>query len=116
MDYYDPMLRNHRFALLAVLFCVLTANAQTVDDKGTNAATSALDSQLFYQLLLGELNTRTGDPGAGYSLILDAARKTRDSGLYQRAVGIALQARSGDSETSPRDAPLRPPTPGTRHL
>jgi len=97
MDYYDPMLRNHRLALLAVLFCVLTANAQTVDDKGTNAATSALDSQLFYQLLLGELNTRTGDPGAGYSLILDAARKTRDSGLYQRAVGIALQARSGDS-------------------
>ena len=97
MDYYDPMLRNHRLALLAVLFCVLTANAQTVDEKGTNTATSALDSQLFYQLLLGELNTRTGDPGAGYSLILDAARKTRDSGLYQRAVGIALQARSGDS-------------------
>jgi predicted Zn-dependent protease len=97
MDYYDPMLRNHRLALLAVLFCVLTANAQTVDDKGTNASTSALDSQLFYQLLLGELNTRSGDPGAGYSLILDAARKTRDAGLYQRAVSIALQARSGDS-------------------
>ena len=97
MDYYDPMLRNHRLALLAVLFCVLTANAQTVDEKGTNTTSSALDSQLFYQLLLGELNTRTGDPGAGYSLILDAARKTRDAGLYQRAVAIALQARSGDS-------------------
>ncbi len=97
MDYYDPMLRTYRLSLIVALFCVLTANAQNVDDKSSNPAPSSLDSQLFYQLLLGELNTRTGDPGAGYSLILDAARKTRDAGLYQRAVAIALQARSGDS-------------------
>jgi predicted Zn-dependent protease len=97
MDYYDPMLRKHRLLLSLALFFVLTANAQTADDKRRIPAESGLDSQLFYQLLLGELNTRTGDPGAGYSLILDAARKTRDAGLYQRAVAIALQARSGDS-------------------
>jgi len=46
---------------------------------------------------LGELNVREGEPGAAYSLILDAARKTNDPRLYQRAVDIALQARSGDS-------------------
>ncbi len=97
MDYYDPMLRIPRLPLLVALFCVLTANAQTIDTKVTGPATSSLDSQLFYQLLLGEMNTRGGDPGAGYSFILDAARKTRDAGLYQRAVDIALQARSGDS-------------------
>ena len=60
-------------------------------------ANSALDASLFYQLLLGELNVRQGSPGAGFSLVLDAARKTRDPALFQRAVDIALQARSGDA-------------------
>ena len=58
---------------------------------------SALDGELFYQLLLGELNTYGGEAGAGYSLILDAARKTNDAKLYERAVTIALQSRSGES-------------------
>ena len=58
---------------------------------------SALDAELFYQLLLGELNTFGGEAGAGYSLLLDAARKTSDPRLYERAITIALQNRSGDS-------------------
>ena len=97
MDYYVPMLRTRCLPLLIALFCVLPANAQTTDSKDAGPVSSRLDSQLFYQLLLGELNARGGDPGAGYSLILDAAGKTKDTDLYQRAVDIALQARSGDS-------------------
>lgn len=58
---------------------------------------SALDGQLFYQLLLGEIHARVDDPGAGYSLMLDAARKTGDSALYQRAIEIALSARAGEA-------------------
>ncbi len=58
---------------------------------------SGLDGRLFYQLLLGEFNARSGEPGAAFSLMLDAARKTNNAQLYQRAVDIALQARSGDS-------------------
>ncbi len=58
---------------------------------------SALDAQLFYQLLLGELNATGNDPGAGYSLVLDAARKTNDPSLYKRSVDIAFQSRSGDA-------------------
>ncbi|MBX3610769.1 MAG: tetratricopeptide repeat protein [Hydrogenophaga sp.] len=60
-------------------------------------ANSALDAMMFYQLLLGELNVQGGDPGSGYSLILDAARREKDPALFQRAVEIALQARSGES-------------------
>ena len=59
--------------------------------------TSALDSQLFYQLLIGEITAQEGEPSAGFALILDAARKTRDAELYKRATEIALRARSGDS-------------------
>ena len=74
---------------------------------------SALTAPLFYQLLLGELNVRAGDAGAGYSLILDAARKQRDPALYRRAVEVALQSRSGEaalgaarawSQDQPQDA------------
>jgi tetratricopeptide (TPR) repeat protein len=48
-------------------------------------------------LLLGEINAAGAEPAAGYSLILDAARRTNDPELYQRAVDIAFQARSGDA-------------------
>ncbi len=59
--------------------------------------TSPLDAELFYRLLIGEITAREGDAGAGYALILDSARKTNDSQLYQRAIEIALQSRSGDA-------------------
>lgn len=72
---------------------VPTAATQTVQP----VANSALNAPLFYQLLLGELNVRSGEAGAGYSLILDAARKQKDPQLYRRAVEIALQARSGEA-------------------
>ena len=59
--------------------------------------TSPLGAELFYRLLIGEITTRQGDASAGYALILDSARKTNDSQLYQRAIEIALQSRSGDA-------------------
>lgn len=69
-------------------------------DPTTPVVNSALDAPLFYQLVLGELNVRAGEPGTGYSLILDAARKQRDALLYRRAVDVALQARSGEAALS----------------
>ncbi|WP_309680300.1 tetratricopeptide repeat protein [Polaromonas sp.] len=62
-----------------------------------SAPSSTLNSALFYQLLVGELTTQEGEPAAGFALMLDAARKTGDAQLYQRATDIALQSRSGDS-------------------
>ena len=93
------MKRFHSLAPCALLLLLALANparAQT-QDVAADSARTALDAELFYQLLIGELNTRDGEPGAGYSLILDAARKTNDAALYQRAVEIAFQSRSGDS-------------------
>lgn len=58
---------------------------------------SALDAELFYQLLLSELNARGEEPAAAFSLMLDAARKNNDPALYQRAVEIAFQSRAGDA-------------------
>ena len=72
-----------------------TASPATAAKEGT-ADQSALNGELFYQLLLGELNAQGGEPGAAYSLILDAARKANDPRLYERAINVALQARSGE--------------------
>ncbi len=60
---------------------------------------SALDAELFYQLLLGELNaipSLGGSTGTSYQLILEAARRTNDATLFQRAVDMALKARAGE--------------------
>lgn len=97
MDYYDLMIRFTRLPLILILSCALTGPSFAAESKAVSSPRSALNGELFYQLLLGELNVRGGEPGAGYSLILDAARKTKDAKLFQRAVEIALLARSGDS-------------------
>ena len=83
-----------RLALITAASCALPihANAQS-SEKVEN---SAITGELLYEILLGELNLRQGEPAAGFSLLLDAARKSNDVQLFDRAVEIALQARSGD--------------------
>jgi len=78
----------------------ITAPAAKALPEAVPAQASALTAELFYEVLLGELSTRSGKPGDGYALMLDSARKTNDPVLFQRAVEIALQARSGDSALS----------------
>ena len=90
------MLPLPRLAALT-LACALSAHAQGTNSPTPTPTNSALDGALFYQLLLGELTAQGSDPGTGYALLLDAARKTNDAQLYKRAVEIALQARSGES-------------------
>lgn len=91
------MLRHYRFPLLLALFLSFAASAQMPTGKTGVVARSSLNSALFYQILLGEINAREDDPASAYALLLDAARKSNDGGLYQRAVEVALQARSGES-------------------
>jgi tetratricopeptide (TPR) repeat protein len=84
-------------ALLALALPGATRAQSTQAPVAPVATVSSLDGELFYQLLLGELNARGSEPGTGFSLILDAARRTNDPSLFQRAVEIAFQNRSGDS-------------------
>jgi tetratricopeptide (TPR) repeat protein len=88
-------------ALLPLLMLAPPVWAQTpaASDARTrdSVVSSRLTAELMFEILLGELNTLQGEPGVGYSLLLDAARRTGDARLYQRAVDIALQSRSGDA-------------------
>jgi tetratricopeptide (TPR) repeat protein len=81
-------------ALLAMGLSAQPAVAQTV--AALPAENSRLDAPLMYQLLIGELELRSGEAGTAYEVLLDAARRTKDEQLFRRATDIALEARAGD--------------------
>lgn len=58
------------------------------------AAQSQLDAEMFYELLLGEMYAYRGEASASVELLLDAARRSGDEKVYQRAAQIALLSRS----------------------
>ncbi|MEI7784905.1 MAG: tetratricopeptide repeat protein [Betaproteobacteria bacterium] len=88
-------------ALLGLSLACPLAQAQGA--AGTAAAPAEArrqtpnSAQLFYQVLLGEMSAASGDTGSAVSLLLDAARKTQDEALFQRAADLALGARSGET-------------------
>ena len=93
-----PLVRS-AIALLAFLALNHAAWAQAAEGpelKLAPEANSALDGPLFYQLLIGEIELRAGEPGEAYQIILDAARRNKDERLFLRATEIALQGRAGD--------------------
>lgn len=65
-------------------------------ERGPSVRNSPMDSNLFYQLLIGEIQARSGDYGTSYQLYFEAAKRLRSGQLYQRAVDVALQARAGE--------------------
>jgi tetratricopeptide (TPR) repeat protein len=90
------------FALGLALLIQAHAHGQTPPKVAAAAPTpqvidnSKLDAALFYQLLIGEIELRSGEAGTAYQVLLDAARKSKDPQLFRRATDIALQGRAGD--------------------
>jgi tetratricopeptide (TPR) repeat protein len=84
---------------LALAMCggAAAAHERSIVERPIN---SELDAPLLYQLLIGELELRNGETGTAYQVLLDAARRTGDEGLYKRVVQIAVQARAGDQALS----------------
>lgn len=89
-------------AAAAVLACAGGLHAQPAaapaPEAGASAPAhnSALDAALFETLLEAELKAQGGDLGDAYGDMLSAARRSRDEQLFQRAVELAVAARSGD--------------------
>lgn len=67
-------------------------------------ASTDMDAALFYQLLIGELELQRGELGTAYQVLLDAARRTGDEGLYRRAIEAALRGRAGSEAYSAAQA------------
>ncbi len=97
LDYYGLMSRIHRlFALTLVATCICgAARAATPKAEGPN--NSNLDGELFYEVLVSEIESVAGDAGSAFGLMLNAARKSNSPKLYERAIEIAYRARSGEA-------------------
>ena len=79
-----------RPALLLMAWACTTVTAQPASPAGPPAATaeapvaaapiqnSAMDSLLFYQMLIGERELYAGRAGNAYGVVLDAARRSGD--------------------------------------
>lgn len=65
-------------------------------ESGSTVQNSSMDGALFYQLLVSEVQARSGNVGTAYQIYLELARKHRSPDLFKRAVDIALQARAGE--------------------
>lgn len=106
MDYYGAMFFASKtirpLAWMLAPAAALTWNSAALSQTSAERAVRAEAKQaaergaLFYETLLGELNVQAGQPQVGYALLLQAARRSGDARLYQRAVELALQSRSGE--------------------
>ncbi len=81
-------------SLVAALAIAQAASAATL--SSSKVENSSLDAQLFYQLLIGEIELRSGEASNAFEVLLDAARRAKDEQLFRRATDVALQARAGD--------------------
>ena len=114
LDYYGsmpPTLRIWRLALTsAIVLGTLPAWSQApllpleqfpplelepVVQPTADEMTAALNAELFYELLVGEMSAAQGDHTNAVALLLEAARTSHSQQLYQRAADLALQSRSG---------------------
>ncbi|MBL8330682.1 MAG: tetratricopeptide repeat protein [Rubrivivax sp.] len=100
--YHEPVKLSPTVRALLLGLAVLGGSAAQAADPpsapGRPAVlpASGMDALLFYQLLIGEIELQNGRSGVAVEVLLDAARRSRDEQLFQRAVEVALQARSGD--------------------
>lgn len=83
-------------ALAIAASAALLAPASSAQQLTEPPTHSKLDAQLFYQLLIGEMELRSGEAGTAYQVVLDAAKRSKDEQLFRRATDIALQARAGE--------------------
>lgn len=84
---------------LAVAVCVpAVAQGASATSPRSSAVTrsSNLDSDLFLQVLISELELREGNSTAAVHRMTELARRQRDERIFRRAVDMAVEARSVD--------------------
>lgn len=87
-------------AALAASLCALApARAEEAPAPAAEAASapnSSMDSTLFYDVLAAEIEAQNGELGDAFGRMVASARRSRDEGLFERAVEMALAAKAGD--------------------
>lgn len=69
-------------------------SAEQAAERETDLA--ALNAELFYEILVGEMAASQGALADAQALMMEAARTSGSEQLYRRATELAVQSRSGD--------------------
>jgi tetratricopeptide (TPR) repeat protein len=96
-----------RLTTLYLLWTLGSTVAISAEARSATVKNSTLNSEIFYQLLVSEISAQSGDATSAFALMLDAARKSTSPRLYERAVELALTARSGESALQAAKAWIR---------
>lgn len=97
--------RRPALALLALAISLFGGAALAAEPQAPSAAASAaepatpnsgMDANTMLHLILGELEAQGGESRTAFERILAVARQTRDEGLFERAIELAVQSRSPD--------------------
>jgi len=96
LDYYGLMSRIHRLLSLTLVAAFLSGPVMGAPPKTEGPDNSNLDGELFFELLVSEIELVDGDYGAAYAQMLNAARKANSPRLYERAIEIAYRSRNGE--------------------
>jgi len=99
-----PRRRPGRLVLTAALAGLLGANALAAGEPSAPSAgaasapptNSAMDGALFFDVLAAEMEAQSGELGEAFGRMMASARRTRDEGLFERAVELAVAAKAGD--------------------
>jgi tetratricopeptide (TPR) repeat protein len=91
-------------AAISVLVAAAAVHGQAWSAQPTTGAVvpqqlsaAASNAELMYLVLVGEMQVAAKQAGVGFSLILDAAKKSGDADLFRRAVNVALESRSAEA-------------------
>ena len=96
LDYYGLMSRIHRLFSLTLVAALLSGPVLGAPPKTEGPDNSNLDGELFFELLVSEMELVDGDYGSAYAQMLNAARKANSPRLYERAIEIAYRSRNGE--------------------
>lgn len=93
-----------RLVIAAALASLLGADALAADEgpappaaaASAPPANSAMDGALFFDVLAAEIEAQNGELGEAFGRMLSSARRTRDEGLFERSIELAVAAKAGD--------------------
>jgi tetratricopeptide (TPR) repeat protein len=96
-----PQLRHLSRVVAGLVFCVFScstsfAQPTTEVETATPPARSIMDGRLFFEVLVGEMQWRSGEQLGAIDTLLGAARRHKNEQLFLRATEMAIQARAGD--------------------
>lgn len=74
----------------------VAANVLKAQSEPASEKQAALDAELFYEILIGEMAASNGALMDAQALMMEAARTSGSEQLYKRATQLALQSRSGE--------------------